>query len=295
METLEKTKKKTFTLPAKRVTIKFIKKQRGTIDDPDHVLFGGLGPNAYKGFQIPTDLRVDRYVNGVFTDEELRCIENLKGLPENQLSLLRKGNKDDFWKDYMIKLDRNDVNLELNRPDDYIIYKVALAQKDHVAKSPKETSSNHMWVIIDEALEQERTDMRMGNIKRAIMLLGKYESSAVHLRQILMESKGGTRIPEEKLNDLAFLQREAGRLADEDPQVFINIAEDKDLEFKAALKMAVRFSIITRKGNFYYHLDGEKFALPGDNNDLAGAILFLKAPENSEFYMKVIDQINNSL
>ena len=296
METIEKNKEtKKFKLPNKKVTIKFINKQRGMVDDPDHVLFGGLGPNAYKGYQVPTDSRVNRYIKSTFSDKELEALEKEKGYEPGTMSLLRKDEKNDYWRDYMIKLDRNDRPLNLADPNDFIFYKVALAQKDFVAPSQDKVLSGHMWVIEDEQLAQLQTDKRVSNMKQAIMLLGKHDSSIAHLRQIVLESKGGARIPESRWNDLGFMQREAGKLADNDPDVFIKIANDPDLEFKASLRMGVHIGAVKRKGTLYYHLDDEKLALPGQKNDLEGAVAYLSSPENSEFYLKLVEQINQSL
>lgn len=280
-----------FTLPENKVKITFIERATPLVQDREHVLYGGLAPNAYKGFQIP--LAESGGLAKVFTEDELRELEARMGFAVNELSLNRE--KNNYWHNYYIKLDKGTKMLDLSDPRDFIFYKVAKAQKNHIAPHNDRILGNHMWVIQDSAYEDQRSDAKLSLAKKAFKLLGQIENSDTKLRQVLMEAKGGARIPEDKLKDRTFLVREATKLADADPDVFVRAAEDEDLEVKGYIYLAGQNNAITRKGRYYYHLDGEKLCLPGEANDLRGAINFFKSAENQEFYMTIIDQVNNSM
>ena len=61
-----------------RVIVRHIPKQTGLVDNPKHILFGGMAENAVKTFVVPR-LSSGAYVN-VLTDKEKAFLEEIMGL-----------------------------------------------------------------------------------------------------------------------------------------------------------------------------------------------------------------------
>ena len=98
------------------------------ITNPKHVLYGGMAENAVRIFGVPK-LSSGSYVN-VLTNQEKTCIEEALGLEVNALSIYKK--QDNFWDNFNVRLTKQDTVLNLSRPEDYLKYKVLLANKNEV-------------------------------------------------------------------------------------------------------------------------------------------------------------------
>ena len=115
-----------------RVIIRHIPKESGMVTNPKHILFGGMAENAVRTFVVPR-LSSGMFVN-ILTDSEKAFLEEVMGLEYNALSIYKK--VDNFWDDSnengisRVRLTKQDNYLNLADPEDYIRYKVLLANKD---------------------------------------------------------------------------------------------------------------------------------------------------------------------
>ena len=120
-----------------RVIVRHIPKEGGMITNPKHILFGGMAENAIRTFVVPR-LSSGMFVN-VLTDSEKAYLEEVMGLEYNALSVYKKENN--FWDDSndsgisKVRLTKLDNYLNLADPEDYIRYKILLANKDYIAPS----------------------------------------------------------------------------------------------------------------------------------------------------------------
>ena len=120
-----------------RVIIRHIPKYSSNITNPKHILYGGMAENASRTFVVPR-LTSGMFVN-VLTDNEKAFLENIMGLEDNALSIYKK--VDNFWDDSnengisKVRLLKQDNYLNLADPEDYIRYKILLANKDYIAPS----------------------------------------------------------------------------------------------------------------------------------------------------------------
>ena len=55
------------------------------------------------------------------------------GLEINALSIYKK--EDNYWENYRIRLTKQDTTLDLSYPEDFIKYKVLLANTNNIAKN----------------------------------------------------------------------------------------------------------------------------------------------------------------
>ena len=142
-----------------RITVRHIDRQRGMVTNPKHVLYGGMAENAVKTYVVPR-LSSGMYVN-VLTDSEKSYLEDIMGLENNALSIYKK--QDNFWDDSnengisRVRLTKQDNYFNLSDPEDYIRYKILLANKDFIAPSMQvledRPKSTYEFVIISEGEE----------------------------------------------------------------------------------------------------------------------------------------------
>ena len=96
-----------------------------------------MADSAVKTFTVPR-LSSGMYVN-VLTDDEKACLEQIMNLEYNALSIYKK--TDNFWDDSndqaisRVRLTKQDNYLNLSDPEDYIRYKILLANKNYIAPS----------------------------------------------------------------------------------------------------------------------------------------------------------------
>ena len=144
-------------LKNERITVRFIARKSGIWgNDPKHVLAGGMSQNAIRTFTVP------RLLSGVFknvlTNDEKNYLENVMGLEPNALSVHKRENN--FWSNSteggisFVKLTKEDNYLDLSIPEEYIKYKILLANSDVIAPSLKvlqdSPKATYQFVIIRE-------------------------------------------------------------------------------------------------------------------------------------------------
>ena len=115
------------------------------VTDPKHILYGGMAEDAVRVFVVPK-LTTGTYVN-VLTNSEMAFLEEYLGMTKGTLSVYKK--VDNFWSDAnpqginKVKLKKQDNYLDLSVPEDYIRYKILLANKDYIAPSLKDLEAQH--------------------------------------------------------------------------------------------------------------------------------------------------------
>ena len=139
-----------------RIVVRHIPKRTGLVTNPKHILYGGMAENAIRVFVVPR-LSSGMFVN-VLTDSEKAFLEDVMGLEYNALSIYKK--VDNYWDDSnensvaRVRLTKQDNYLDLSNPEDYIRYKILLANKDYIAPSLKTLEdypkATYQFVIISE-------------------------------------------------------------------------------------------------------------------------------------------------
>ena len=139
------------------------------------------------------------------------------GLDVDGLSVYKKG--DNFWDDSndvgisKVTLTKQDNYLNLADPEDYIKYKILLANKDFIAPSiqaledyPK---ASYQFVIISEGEETRRDKKNMSATMQCYKEFGKIEDDLDILRVIVETIDGRPTAPNIKLE---FLQTKVNNL-----------------------------------------------------------------------------------
>jgi hypothetical protein len=134
-----------------------------------------MAEGAVRKFTTPK-LSSGMFVN-VLTNNEKSFLEEIMGLEYNALSIFKKENN--FWDDSadngvsVVRLTKGDNFFNLADPEDYIRYKILLANKDFIASSLQELQDHpkrtHQFVVIREGEETKNAKKEMSATMQSYM------------------------------------------------------------------------------------------------------------------------------
>lgn len=240
-----------------RVIVRYLPRVTGIWgNNPKHVLAGGMSENASRVYVVPRLASSGMYVN-VLTDNEKSFLEEAMGLEYNALSIYKK--TDNFWDDSnesgigKVRLTKQDNYFDLSIPEDYIKYKILLANKDSIAPSlqvlqdtPKAT---YKFVIIREGEETKTAKNNMSITMQCYKEYGKVEDDANILR-VVIETISGK--PTASTSKLEFLQTKINELIQLDGKLFLKVITDPLLLTKVLIKKSIEAGLIANRGNYLY-------------------------------------------
>ena len=266
----------------KVVTVRFIPRASNLVQNPKHILYGGLAEHAFREYTVPRLSSSGAYVN-VLTNAEKDYLEYALGLEPNALSIHKRVNN--FWETFKVRLSRIERQLRLNDPIDYISYKVLKANPDFIASSLEELEerprASHQFVMIQDNEENKNSLKKLSFSMRAFMLLGKLQDELDILKMIVEIHEGR---PTTGVVSAEALLSKVHDLISADAKGFVKIAEDPLLSNKVLLKKAVETGLVSKRGTYYYRAtDNTPLCLNGEEPTLTVAAKFLSMPKNQEF------------
>lgn len=270
-----------------RIVVRHVPKLTGMWgNNPKHILAGGMAEGAVRTFVVPR-LSSGMFVN-ILTDKEKAFLEEIMGLEYNALSIYKK--IDNFWDDSnenginKVRLSKQDNYFNLSDPEDYIRYKILLANKDYIAPSlqalqdtPKAT---YQYVIISEGEETKTAKDNMSATMRCYKEFGKIEDDFDTLR-VIIETIDGR--PTSKTVKLEFLQTKANELIQNDSKIFLKVINDPMLSTKVLIKKAIEAGLISNRGNYLYlRADNSPLCEINEEPTLNIAAKYLNSPKHQE-------------
>lgn len=269
-----------------RIIVRHIPKEGGMISNPKHILYGGMAENATRTFVVPR-LTSGMFVN-ILTDKEKTFLEETMGLEYNALSIYKK--VDNFWDDSnesgisKVRLSKQDNFLNLSDPEDYIRYKILLANKDYIAPSLKvlqdSPKATYQFVIISEGDETKTAKDNMSHTMRCYKEFGKIEDDIDMLRVIIETMDGRPTSPSAKLE---FLQTRINNLIQADSKLFLRVITDALLPTKVLIKKAIEAGVILNRGNYLYlRSDNSPLCENNEEPTLNIAAKYLNSPKHQE-------------
>lgn len=277
-------------LKNEQVIVRYLPKQSRMVSNPKHVLFGGMAENATRTFVVPM-LSSGRYVN-VLTDDEKDFLEDIMGLPKNAMSIYKK--IDNFWDDTneagisKVTLRKQDNYLNLANVEDYIRYKILIANKDYIAPSlealethPKAT---YQFVILTEESETKSARKGMTILMQCYTAYGKIEDDVDALR-IIIETLTGVTI--HKNTKKEFLQTKINELIQSNSKMFLKIATDPLLQTKVLIRKCIESGLIAHRGNQYYIREGNIPMCEDGEPTLNVAAQWINLPKNQEIKLSL--------
>lgn len=271
----------------KRIVVKYIPKQSGIWgNNPKHVLAGGKAETAITTFVVPR-LTSGMFVN-VLTDSEKSFLEEIMGLEYNALSIYNK--KDNFWNDSVdngvnkVRLTKQDNYLDLSDPEDYIRYKILLANKNFIAPSLTALNTNpkatYQFVIVDENEELNYAKNSMNNTMKSYVEFGKIQDDKDTLRVLVESLTGRPTAPSVKIE---FLQTKINELIQADSSKFLRKVTDPMLSTKVLINRGIEAGVISRKGNFLYlYSDGSPLCEINEEPTIEIASKYLNSPKHQD-------------
>lgn len=277
-------------LKNEQIIIRYLPRQSRMVTNPKHVLFGGMAENATRTFVVPM-LSSGRYVN-VLTDSEKDFLEELMGLPPNALSIYKK--VDNFWDDAneagisKVTLRKQDNYLNLANVEDYIRYKILLANKDYIAPSLEALETNpkatYQFVILTEDSETQSAKKGMTTLMQCYTAYGKIEDEVDTLR-VIIETLTGVRV--HKNTKKEFLQTKVNELIQGNSKMFLKVATDPMLSTKVLIRRCVEEGLIAHRGNQYYIKDGNIPMCEDGEPTLNVAAQWINLPKNQEIKLSL--------
>ena len=273
-----------------QIIIRYLPRQSRMVTNPKHVLFGGMAENATRTFVVPM-LSSGRYVN-VLTDSEKDFLEELMGLPPNALSIYKK--VDNFWDDAneagisKVTLRKQDNYLNLANVEDYIRYKILLANKDYIAPSLEALETNpkatYQFVILTEDSETQSAKKGMTTLMQCYTAYGKIEDEVDTLR-VIIETLTGVRV--HKNTKKEFLQTKINELIQSNSKMFLKIATDPLLQTKVLIRKCIESGLIAHRGNQYYIKEGNIPMCEDGEPTLNVAAQWINLPKNQEIKLSL--------
>lgn len=276
-----------FALPNEFVMVKFIKKQRGSIDDPENPGFGGMMPNARKVYATPR-LKNGRLVN-VLTTKEEKYFEKLLRLGEGAFSVYNKGD-DNYWLDSTpnavnkVILTSNGIQLNLSVWEDYIKYKILLANTNEICPSEEQLKRNpkstYLFVLCNEKVGAELALKRSELKMECYEMFRRYREKRSVLKWIVEKLENRRLAPNTTYTQLYPMIDE---LIDRDAERFHDTVTAPTLESEALLMEALDSGVVIRSAGQYFMADNGD-ALCDSNNKpyLHVAAEWLRRPANNE-------------
>lgn len=263
-----------------RIIVRHVPKESGIVRDPKHILYGGMAEGAIRWFTVPK-LQSGAYVN-VLTNSEKSYLEEVMGLEYNALSIYNK--VDNYWDNIQVRLTKQDNFLNLADPDDYIKYKVLLANKDMIAPSLQDLEDHpkatYQFVIVHENEEVSTSKKKMNATMQSYMEFGKIQDNADILRTIIETIDGR---PTAKNTKIEFLQEKIGKLIQADAKLFLRIATDPLLSTKVLIKKAIEGGLISNRGGMLYlKSDGSPLCDENEEPTISIAAKYLNLPKHQE-------------
>ena len=275
-----------------RIIVRHIPKESGMISDPKHVLYGGMADDAAMYITVPILASTGTYVN-VLTNSEKEFLESIMGLEKNALSIYLKN--DNFWENYMVRLVKGDNLIDLSIPDDYIKYKVLLANKDLIAPSisalndtPKAT---YKFVIISENEEAREENKNLSATMEAYVKLGEIQEDKDILK-FVVETVDGR--PLSRDSKLTYIKAQAYKLIQANPKLFLQVCNDPLLKTKVLISRCINYGVIAKRGDFLYTADtNTPLCENGEDPVFSVAARYLNAPKHQDLKFSIEAKLKN--
>lgn len=268
---------KGFTLPNERVTIKFIKRNKGLAADvgSSHVISGGMIEGASRKFCVP--LLRNGGLKNVLTNEEKEFFE------KGHFSGVNLSIYSDFWKTQYVSLEKLDTILDLSVPEDYLKYKILLAWDSVIAPSLQqyklENKGTYQFYVTKDGEELKDRSKKLDLIKAAWKAYYKLEDNRDVLVSIIYLMTGKKLSENSTMN---FINTEVETLVDTRTKDFLALVEDPNFETKTLIALAENVGIILKRNGKYETVDGLTLARQGEIASLSNAVSYLVDPKNQE-------------
>jgi hypothetical protein len=276
-------------LQNKVVIVRYIPKE-GAITNKKHVLYGGMAETATKVFTVPIIASTGSLKN-VLTKDEKEYFENALGV---NLSVHNKVNN--YWENFKVRLTKNDTFLDLSEIDDYLKYKVLLANNNFICPSLQQYNerplATYQFVITSNGAELEIAEDKRKIKVECYKLAGKIENDYDTLKAVveLLDKR-----PIAEKTSKEFLANKLDEFIDINAKEVHKILTDDSLKIMVFIKKCASAGLIVKSGDFYYLKSG-KTKIPmcedGKDPDIKQAVKYINNPKNQELKFSLEANLN---
>ena len=279
-----------------KVIVRFVPSPSAMVQRKGHILYGGMAENATRSFVVPRLAKTGMFKN-ILTDNEKAYLEKAMGLEINALSIYKKENN--FWDDSnpngigRVTLHKQDNYLDLSIPEQYIQFKILLANKDYIAASMQELEdkpkATYQFVIISEGDETKSNLSRMDITMECYTEYGAIRNDKDTLKTVIELLEKRPISPSVKLD---YLQGKINNYIQADPRKFYSVIKDEYLPMKVLIKRAVEGGLIGMKNNTYYlRKDGSPLCEMNEESTLNNAARYIGSIKHQELKFQLEAQL----
>jgi len=209
------------------------------------------------------------YETGLTEAEEKRLEKEL------QMKSGELGKYSEYWRDYTVILNDKDKPLQLERPRDFIDYKILMAS-NRVANSVNELSSwpKAEYVIYDAEEDAKKDNLKIKEKRKAYKQFNSMTSSEMRNVLKLMGKKAANASDTLIENTLA-------DILDKDPAVFNETMAMPDFKIRVLIEDLVSINALRIRGGHYMFGDS------AIGHDLESALLYLKDGKNQDIVLSL--------
>lgn len=260
-------------LRTKKISVVPIKREGGWLKGAHDgaFMFTGAHANIVTPFKLGGNMVLVDPLEDLSSEEKELLAKELS----IKLEELNVNNKETniFYK-HRVSLDKGVKVLNLSNPWEFIDYCVLKSNKDKIAPSDKVKMDlpTYRWALVDnDEVLQEKAKSTNSKLE-AVMKLADYKGSVDKLTNLLTVS--GMQVPKNATADWLFT--EAYKLAETNPNKFLELATDKEFDIKLIINKAIEAKVIVKVGK-EYGIEGGKTI--GSKEDL---ISYFNSPENTK-------------
>lgn len=270
-------------LKSERIYVRFVPHENALAGtDKRHPAWGGKADGTTSTFCVPI-LRSTGAFKNILTNDEKDYLEEAFGLDRGALSVYKK--ETNYWDGYRVEVpNKEGMYLDLSNPEDYIKYKVLLANSDYVASSVQERidrpKATYLFEIVREHEETDIENIKMDATMASYREFGKIENDLDTLR-VLIELLDGR--PYSAKDKPAFFRSRANKLIQADPKTFLSNITDPLLHTKMIIRRATELGKVVVRNDYYYLAsDSSPLCNANENSTLSVAAKYLNEPAHQD-------------
>lgn len=264
-----------------RIYVRFVPRDNGL--PKSHVCSGGKADGSSDSFVVPILRSTNQYKN-ILTNAEKDYLEEVLGLDYNALSVYKKENN--YWDNYRVTIEnaKEGIHLDLSDPEDFIKYKVLLANSDIVAPSVQERidrpKATYRYELVREDDENIIENAKMDATMQSYREFGKIENDLDTMR-VLVELLDAR--PYSQNEKAVFLKSRISQLINSDPKKFLAQITDPLLHAKVLIRRGTEAGILSKRGDYYYlKSDNSPLCDTGEDPTLSVAARYLNLPSHQD-------------
>ncbi len=277
-----------------RVTVRMIPRKSDLFEGDNHVLAGGMAESTIMSFTVPKDS--SGAFRPVLDDDERKWLEKDMGFESGAMSSHKA--VDNFWSSKNpianVEVGKGGIVLDLSKSEDYIKYKILLANTEVICKSidllehrPKAT---YRFVLVHKSEELKSMDTRVTTKMECYKTFGKIEDDKYKLKTII-ELLDNTVLGDS--TNIEWLKEQCITHIDNDAKRFLQIVKDPLLDEKIFVKKCIDAGLVSnRSGRMFIRKGDTPMCDNGEEATLAMAAKWISDPRRQEIRLILEAQMN---